>query len=238
VPTVSVTITAGALAAPIVSQESPAFESATDEQLVEHVRSGQHALFAILVRRYNRRLYRIARAIIRDDHEAEDIVQQAHLAAFMHLHQFRGQAKFSTWLMRIATHEAFARRRARQRGLEVGRAQPENGAALSNGAESPEETAARRELARALEAAIDALPEPYRLAFVLRDVEGLNTTEVATGLGLSEENVRIRLHRARQLLRDGVAPVVGHSVRDVFPFAGERCARIQRNVMQIISTLA
>jgi RNA polymerase sigma-70 factor (ECF subfamily) len=205
----------------------------SDERLLERVRSGEVARFAVLVQRYNRSLYRVARSIVRDEHEAEDVVQQTHVAAFAHLHQFEGRAKFSTWLARIAAHEALARRRLQQRvrALEDEPAY----AAPDLASDTPEDVASRGELARALEAAIDALPPAHRSAFVLRHVEGLDTAEAAAWLGVSEANVRVLVHRACRVLRTRILDQVRSTADDVFSFGGDRCARVTRNVLRLIS---
>lgn len=205
----------------------------SDERLLERVRSGEVARFAVLVQRYNRSLYRVARAIVRDEHEAEDVVQQTHVAAFAHLHQFEGRAKFSTWLARIAAHEAFARRRLRQKAyaLDVEPAYT----APARAYDTPEDVASRGELARALEAAIDGLPPAHRAAFVLRHVEGLDTAEAAAWLGVSEANVRVLVHRACRLLRARIRDQVDATADELFSFGGDRCARVTRNVLRLIS---
>src|SRR5262245_37591135 len=175
-----------------------------DEEIVERVRKGEAALFEVLIRRYNQRLYRVARSILRDDHEAEDVMQQAYVSAYAHLDQFAGRARFSTWLTRIAVHEALARarRRARWEGLDPMDDDSENPpAALRDVRPDPEVQAQATELKRLLESVIDGLPEIYRSAFVLREAEGLDTAEVAECLEISEEAVRTRLNRARTLLR-------------------------------------
>jgi len=205
----------------------------SDERLLERVRSGEIARFAVLVQRYNRSLYRVARAIVRDDHEAEDVVQQTHVAAFMHLHQFEGRAKFSTWLARIAAHEAFTRKRQQQRvGALADTAAAE---ARSYAHETPEDLASRGELARAIEAAIDALPPAHRAAFVLRHIEGLDTAEAAAWLGVSETNLRVLVHRACRELRSRILDHVRGTADEVFSFGGERCARVTRNVLRLIA---
>ena len=171
----------------------------SDERLLERVRGGEVARFAVLVQRYNRSLYRVARSIVRDDHEAEDVVQQTHVAAFAHLHQFEGRAKFSTWLARIAAHEAFSR--GASSGASARSATNARGASALARARTPEDLASRGEIARAIEAAIDALPPAHRTAFVLRHVEGLDTAEAAAWLGVSETNLRVLVHRACRELR-------------------------------------
>src|SRR5262245_26727948 len=174
----------------------------SDEEVVERVRRGETALFEVIMRRYNQRLYRAARAILRDDGEAEDVVQDAYVRAFTHLAQFAGRAAFGTWLTRIAVHEALAR--ARRRGLF--RPLGDEGAegddmTTFRSAADVEKQVADRELVRVLEAAIEALPDPFRAVFVLREIEEMSTAETAAVLDLREETVKTRLHRARALLR-------------------------------------
>jgi RNA polymerase sigma-70 factor, ECF subfamily len=204
----------------------------TDEDVVARVRGGDQPLFEILMRRYNQRLFRVARAILRNDADAEDAVQQAYLAAYAHLDQFAGAARFSTWLTRIAIREALGRLRTRKRRGEV---EFDGGAEETMmkdaGDDSPEEHAQRRELGGILESAVDALPEIYRVVFMMREVEQLSTLETADVLELSEEAVKVRLHRARGMLRDGLFARVDKSLQDTFPFLGARCDRIVAAVM-------
>src|SRR5215470_11201315 len=170
----------------------------TDEDIVERILGGETALFELLMRRYNRRLYRVVRGIMKDDAEAEDVTQDAYVRAFEHLDQFAGRARFSTWLTRIAVHEASARRRRRGRQIDIEDAMP----TLPSAAAGPEQRAADRELGQVLKAAVDALPEVYGSVFMLREVEGLSTTETAACLEIPAQTVKTRLHRARALLRN------------------------------------
>jgi RNA polymerase sigma-70 factor (ECF subfamily) len=203
-----------------------------DEEIVARVRGGDTAVFEILMRRYNQRLFRAARAILRDDADAEDAVQQAYLAAYSHLNQFAGTAQFSTWLTRIAIREALGKLRSRKRRGEVDlEGQKEEMFMSDETGDSPESHAARRELAGVLETAVDALPEIYRIVFMMREIEQLSTAETADVLELSEEAVKVRLHRARGMLRDGLLAKVDRSLSGTFPFMGERCDRIVANVM-------
>ena len=201
--------------------------AATDEDIVARVLGGETALFELLMRRHNQRLYRVARGIVGDDAEAEDVTQEAYVRAFQHLGQFAGRAKFSTWLTRIAVHEASARRRRRGRQIDVEESIP----ALASTAAGPEQRAADQELGRAIEAAIDALPVVYGAVFMLREVEGLSTAETAACLEINEETVKTRLHRARALLRNHITARVGAAARESFQFAGARCDRTVAAVM-------
>jgi RNA polymerase sigma-70 factor (ECF subfamily) len=209
-----------------------AWEALTDEDVVRRVLAGEGALFEVLMRRYNQRLYRVARAIVRDDSEAEDVMQQAYVSAYAHLGQFAQRARFSTWLTRIAVHEALARNRRRGRVTEMD-AMPEtdsSGVWTSRGPD-PEQQAMTGELRQALEASLDALPESHRSVFVLREVEGLSTAETAECLGLSEENVKTRLSRSRARLRRELFERAGVAAPAVFAFHLSRCDRVVAAVL-------
>src|SRR5262245_56606341 len=168
--------------------------SLSDGEIVARVRAGETALFEILMRRHNQRVYRVARAVLKDETEAEDAMQQAYINAFRHLDQLAERGQFSTWLTRITVHEALARRR--QRKVQAAIASPDghpHGEAMDKLAArepSPEQPAYTAELGHLLESAVDALPEAYRLVFMLREVEGLSTSETAAGLALAEEAVK------------------------------------------------
>jgi RNA polymerase sigma-70 factor (ECF subfamily) len=205
----------------------------SDDAVVARIRAGETALFELLMRRYNRRLYRTARAILRDDHEAEDAIQEAYVQAYVHLDQFEGRAQLSSWLTRIAVHEALRRLRRRGRIEEVGEEMPD-AAATTRG---PEQEAARAELRRALESAVDELPEAFRTTFVLRDIEELSTAETADSLGIPEQTVKTRLHRARALLRQSLRVRFGEAAKEAFPFGFAHCDRVVAGVMARIATL-
>src|SRR5690348_7993852 len=171
---------------PIAPESTNGMKSLSDEEVVRRVLDGETALFEILMRRYNRRLYRVARAILREDAEAEDVMQDAYVRAYQHLDQFAGRAKFSTWLTRIAVHEALARanRRRRYEALDASpNSQGENMMFPSN-VPSPEQEAAAAQTNGMLEAAILSLPETYRTVLMLRDMEELSTAETAEALEL------------------------------------------------------
>jgi len=212
----------------------PARPSVTDEEVVARVKDGELPLFELLMRRYNQRLYRVARAILRDEQEAEDVMQHAYVSAFAHLAQFEGRARFSTWLTRIAVHEALARARRRGRLMRLDGALDarRRAAALpADGRPDPEQQAQAAELRRLLEAAIDALPEACRAAFVLREAEGLDTTQVADCLQISESAVRTRLHRARAFLRRRIHETTGARSVAAFSFYLTRCDRVVTAVL-------
>jgi RNA polymerase sigma-70 factor, ECF subfamily len=209
-------------------------EGWTDEEIVDRVRAGETALYEIIMRRYNQRLYRVARAIVRDDSEAEDVMQDAYVRAYAHLDQFARRAPFSTWLTRIAVHEALARVRQRSRTQQINEGEYE-GEMVMNLAEpslNPEQTASKAELGHLLEEALLSLPEQFRTVIMLRDVEELSTTETAEALEISEENVKIRLHRGRGLVRSWLFERVGARTKEAFPFMGARCDRVVQKVFE------
>lgn len=203
----------------------------SDDDLVTSVLAGDPAGFAVLVRRYNQRIFRVVRAILRDDYEAEDVVQQAHLRAYHRLSQFRGEAAYATWVTQIAVHEALGRMRTSKRRGDLGILAPELSAGAQEARRTPEDDASARELGRLLEQHIDALPEGYRSVFVMRDVEELSTAETATCLGITEEAVRVRLHRARHMLNESLTTAMGPAAVHAFRFDGDRCLRTVRLVL-------
>jgi RNA polymerase sigma-70 factor (ECF subfamily) len=213
--------------------------SCADEEIVERVKAGEKALYEIIMRRYNLRLYRVARAILRDDAEAEDVMQDTYVRAFEHLGEFAGRAPFSAWLTRIAVHEALNRARLRKRNPQVDESQHE-GELLMDVVETspdPEQSASRIELGQLLEEALLALPEQYRTVVMLRDVEDLSTSETAAALDITEDNVKIRLHRGRVMARNWLFAQVGSNAKRAFPFMGTRCDRVVNSVLARIREL-
>jgi RNA polymerase sigma-70 factor (ECF subfamily) len=206
-----------------------------DEELVRRILAGEVELFEIVMRRHNQQLYRAARAILRDETEVEDVLQQAYLNAFAHLRQFESRAQLSTWLTRIVINEACARRRQVSRAgrseTRSAEAPPGALAAAASSLPSPEHQAYAGELQRMIEEAVDNLPEPYRLVFMLRDVEGLSTGESGVVLGLGDDAVKTRLHRARAMIRRVVEERCGVAASRSFPFQAPRCDRIVGSVL-------
>jgi RNA polymerase sigma-70 factor (ECF subfamily) len=203
-----------------------------DDVLIRQVLGGNTAAFELLMRRYNERVYRAARAIVRDDEEAEDVMQQAYVNAFTHLGQFHGTARFSTWLTRIAINEALARvrRQGRYDVFDDTRSNVEP-FMMHRPAEDPERQAFAGELRGLLEWAIDRLPDGTREVFVLREVEGLSTSEVADCLAVSEDVVKTRLSRGRAALRRLLMERTGATAPDAFRFYRPRCDRVVGLVM-------
>jgi RNA polymerase sigma-70 factor (ECF subfamily) len=222
----------------------PATASAglSDTELVARILAGQCELFEIVMRRHNQQLYRAARAILRDEAEVEDVLQQAYLNVFAHLEQFEARSQLSTWLTRIVINEACARRRRSQRNAPstpaAGSLVPSSTLdGVPSGLPSPEHQAYAGELPRVLEEAVDALPEPYRVVFMLRDVEGMSTSETGTVLELGVEAVKTRLHRARAMLRRVVAARVGAAAPGTFQFQVPRCDRVVHGVLRQLAGL-
>lgn len=198
-----------------------------DEEVVARVLGGETRLFEVLMRRYNQRLFRVARSVLRDEAEAEDVMQQAYVEAYTHLGQFAGRARFSTWLTKIALHEALARlrRRGRQEGLDDPGGEDAMEKLVSTYPD-PEQQMLSGQVRALLEAALDALPLRYRSVFVLREVEGLSTAESAECLGVRPDVVKTRLLRARTLLREELAQRAGVASASAFTLHLSRCDRV------------
>ena len=221
-----------------LAAEKTTLEPLPDEEVVRRVLDGDTAVFEIIMRRYNQRLYRVARAILRDDSEAEDVMQDAYVRAYQHLGQFAGRSQFSTWLTRIAIHEALARAQRRKRVDQLSANEWKDGEGEMNVATSalnPEEQLSVSELGRALEGAILSIPEQYRLVLMMRDIEQMSTIETASALDLSEENVKVRLHRARAMVRKELFARAGAEAASAFGFMGVRCDRVVARVLQQIT---
>lgn len=208
-----------------------------DAELVARAQARDPDAFRAIMQSYNRRLYRIARSILRNDSEAEDAVQEGYLRAFTHLDGFRGESTLATWLSRIVINEALGRLRVRRptadpasveaRGPEAEIIQFPHTARAD-----PEKTMAQRELLQLVEQATDNLPEAFRTVFITRVIEGMSVEETAEALGLHPKTVKTRLHRARRLVREQLEAQIGPVLMDAFPFAGKRCERVTENVMK------
>ena len=215
-----------------LATQGVAGESEPDESLIQRVCAGDTACFEVLMRRHNERIYRTVRAVLGDDADVEDVMQQAYVSAYQHLDRFEGRARFSTWLTRIAINEAYARLRKRHR-TEPASWEDDHGVAEEpqSAGPTPEQVAERREFQMLLERAVDTLSLPNRTVFVLRSIEGLSTAETAECLKISEEAVKTRLHRANEALRRWLTEQVGETVHDAFRFYRPRCDAVVRNVM-------
>lgn len=215
----------------------PAADELTDELIVDRVRAGDVALYEILVRRHNQRLYRTIRAVLRDDLDVEDVMQQAYVDAYTHLDQFRGTAKFSTWLTRIAVNRAIRTSRGVRRGLELVPPAADHELAIAQAPApnlDPEHAMYGHELRVVLESLIEELPEAFRVVFVMREVEGLSTAEAAACLEINDETVKTRLHRARRLLKERLDRQLGPASSSVYAFHLSRCDRVVDGVMAAI----
>jgi RNA polymerase sigma-70 factor (ECF subfamily) len=207
----------------------------SDEEVIRRVLEGDTPAYELLVRRYNQRVYRIVRSILHDDVESEDVMQEAYVRAYQHLAEFEGRSTFSTWLGRIAIHEAIARSQ-RSRRFEPIESPTEStgGVVIQDRGMSPEQKAAISEAHSLLERAILALPVQYRTALVLRDVDEMTTSEAAATLDISEEALKVRLHRARAMLRKQLYAISGATSTTAFQFHASRCDRVARGVFERI----
>jgi RNA polymerase sigma-70 factor, ECF subfamily len=214
-----------------------ALDNDDDSELAQRIGRGDHAAFERLMRRHNSKLFRVARAILRDDADAEDALQEAYLDAFRHIREFRGAARLSTWLTRIVVNHALMRRRKQARDRAVVAFGEERWGAHQEGdvadeaSESPATSILREEVRKVLERKIDELPLAFRTVFVMRDVEDMTVQETAECLSIPPATVRTRLFRARTLLREALARDMDAATVEVFGFAGDRCDRIVTAVL-------
>ena len=204
----------------------------TDEDLVDRARAHDRAAFELLMRRHNQRIYRVVRSVLRNPDEIEDVIQQAYLQAFLHLDQFGGNARWSTWVCRIAINEALARLRHSGRFVSIDGASEESMTdwVRFSGAD-PERAAAGREFSGMVEPAIDGLPEIYRTVLIMREVEGMSTLETAAVLDVEADVVKTRLHRARASLREAIEERLGGQMKNAYTFGNERCDRVVAAVL-------
>jgi RNA polymerase sigma-70 factor (ECF subfamily) len=208
-------------------------QKSSDTELLRLARKGDSLAFRILVRRHDRYLYRVARSVLLNDQEAEDIVQETFIRAFTRLVSFRGESRLSTWLTRIPLNEARRRQRHRRRqlGLDVldffnSERDVQIPDFSASPVQDPERATAQDQIRMVLERAIDGLPETFRTVFVMREVEGLSTEETASALGILPQTVKTRLHRARRLLREALGEQVRANLKDAFPFERPRCDQL------------
>jgi|SRR5450755_437018 len=221
------------------TREAGGRNEAGDAGLVARIIGGDRGAFEQLMRQYNTGLFRAARSILRDDADAEDVLQEAYLAAYCHLADFRGDAKLSTWLTRIVINQALGRLRSRRRDnvvelgddREPGLSAPMEQAMHDGEGESPEGGAMRAQLRRLLERKIDELPLAFRTTFILREVEEMTIEEVAECMAIPTATVRTRVFRARAILRASLAEEMDGATNDVFSFAGARCDRVVAGVL-------
>lgn len=209
-------------------------DSWSDQQLIDGVLAGDTGLYELLMRRYNQRVYRTVRAILRDDSETEDVMQEAYVRAYEHLAEFEGRSSFSTWLTRIAVNESF-RRLYRNKKFDPIDISEMSGRVMTSHAENPEQAVATAEAATMLERAILSLPRDYRVVLVMRDMEEMSTAETAQALEITPESVKVRLHRARVRLRHELYRYAGATGAAAFQFHAIRCNRVTKAVMARIA---
>lgn len=214
-----------------------------DTALVALVQRGDLAAFRDIMRRCNQRLFRVARGVVNDDSEAEDVVQAAYVHAYEKLATFRGEASLLTWLTRIVLNESYGRLRKHRPVVDIEQleaVQMDKGRIVSfptkYGSEDPAAAAARAQARQLIEQAVDRLPDPFRIVFVMREIEGCSVEETAASLGLRAETVKTRLHRARRLLRAALQDTLSATLSDAFPFLGARCDRMTAAVMARLET--
>jgi RNA polymerase sigma-70 factor, ECF subfamily len=218
--------------------KTPPFTILDDETVIGRVKQGEIALFEIVMRRYNQRLYRIIRSILGTDSDVEDVLQEAYLKAYSHLDQFEGRSSFATWLTKIAVYEAMARARRGRRfqPLEVTMGDDEGRVVEPRSSlPDPEQNAAQHELMRLIEEAVDHLSDSFREVFVMREIEQMSQAETAECLGLKEETVKTRLHRARGHIESYLLKRAGEGIRTAYSFGDSRCTRIVTIVLQEIA---
>jgi len=221
---------------PGVKQVAPA--SSDDAELVRRALARDAAATRAIMQKHNRRLYRIARGVLRNDTDAEDVVQEAYVSAFTNLANYRGESTLATWLSRIVLNEALGALRQRRPAVDVARLEAPRSEAeiiqfpLSTPNDDPERTMAQRQILQLVEQATDDLPEAFRLVFVTRVIEGMSVAETSELLGIKPQTVKTRLHRARQLVRDQLDKRIGPVLMDAFPFAGRRCELMTSAVMK------
>jgi RNA polymerase sigma-70 factor (ECF subfamily) len=200
-----------------------------DDAIVAMVVGGDATAFEVLMRRHNQRVYRVVRGILKSDNEIEDAMQEAYVSAFTHIAEFGGRSRFSTWLVRIAIHEALARLRRTKRAVSLDEEEMEEEPMART--RTPEEAASDIELRALLEEAVDSLPLAFRTVFVLRAVEDMSSADAAEALGIPEETVRTRLHRARGLLRDHLSSKLEGAAPNIYAFHLSRCDRVVSAVL-------
>jgi RNA polymerase sigma-70 factor (ECF subfamily) len=214
----------------------------SEAELVDHARNGHQHAFRTIMQRCNQRLFRIARGVVRDDAEAEDVIQEAYTRAFAALGAFRGESSLFTWLTSVTLNEARGRLRKRRPtvGVEAIETAQRSGAQVimlnsATAAESPETGAARSQMRLLIEQALDELPEPFRIVFIMREIEELSVEETAASLDIPAATVKTRLHRARRLLRQGLDQRIDSVLTDAFPFLGALCERLTAKVLRRIA---
>jgi RNA polymerase sigma-70 factor, ECF subfamily len=210
---------------------------APDTELLSLMRAGQSTAFAVLMRRNNQRLYRLARSIVKDDSEAEEVVQESYVRAFIHIEGFKSESSLATWLARIVLNEALGRLRRRHPVVDIDEMAetPDAGSdppLIVQDHMSPEHASARQEIRRAIENAVDRLSPPFRAVFIMRAIEQMSIAETADCLGIPGDTVKTRFHRANKLMRQALSAEFGAILEGAFPFLGARCDRLVTRVLE------
>jgi len=203
----------------------------TDEEIISEVKNGDSELFGLIVKRYNQRLYRIAISYGIPDDDCDEVLQVAYISAYEKIHQFRGEARFSTWLTRILINECLQLKRKKQRIMNFSEDELVTNS-LSNHL-TPESDYMEKEIKEILEDSIQKLPDKYRIVYILKEVEGMSIAETSSVLAITEENVKVRLHRAKSMLKNIIKDTT--DVAALFTFGSERCDRVRDSVMNYIS---
>jgi len=203
-----------------------------DEEVIAGIKNGNHDLFRIIIKRYNQRLFRTAISFNIDNDDCDDVIQQTYIHAFEKLNQYKGEAKFSTWLTKILINECLMLKRSRKIILRK-KEKPEVVTFGVSEHQTPEDSFMQNELKNIIEDAIRELPEKYRQVFILREVEGLSVKETADILGITETNVKIRAHRGKSLLQEKLSLKI--NFKEMYTFGNERCNNIENRVMELIS---
>ncbi|MDN5205361.1 RNA polymerase sigma factor [Fulvivirgaceae bacterium BMA10] len=215
---------------------TPRFKGLPDEEVILKIREGQKELYELIIRKYNERLYRIARSFVQNEADVKDIMQDSYIRAFEKLDQFKGRAKFSTWLTKIFINTSLAKlkqnKQQRERTVDLSNELFETEQSEFISQQNEEQKIIKSNIKKLLENSIDHLPEKYRTVFMMREVEGINVAETADCLNISEENVKVRLHRAKIMLKDLLKDHI--SEIEIFGFRFERCDRITAAVMGYI----
>ncbi len=212
-------------------------DTISDSEIITRILHGEKDLYALIVRRYNQRLYRVAMSIINDDAEVEDVMQVAYINAYENLGKFAFKASFSTWLTRILINESLLRLKKRGRSINMNDETMEKEIYQQHNGEvqTPVAKMLNAELKSALEEAIRQLPEKYRTVFIMREIEDMNVAETQACLDLSEVNVKVRLNRAKALLKESLS--MYYKKEDILHFHLSRCSRIVENVMSRVESL-
>jgi RNA polymerase sigma factor (sigma-70 family) len=208
--------------------------SMDDEEIIHSILDGNRNDYEFIMRRYNERLYRIGISILKDENDVEDIMQETYIKAYKHLESFRQQSKFSTWLTRIMVNESLAKLRQRKRFEISIDTETENEQLYFANSETPEKQLLQKELKNIIEAAIKNLPQKYQTVFMMREIENMNVQETAKSLNITTENVKVRLHRAKELLKTNIT--IASGTPEIFPFLQTRCDRVVSFVLENIQS--